>query len=103
MSLPNVPDINPLITLTREKVFYLLLTSVAMEEISLSHIMNAEGEKIQKILNSNDVCLEDLLLVNKSVDRIMRSIMKNQLLLLCKLEDILSLEQSGKCHEHDEE
>lgn len=36
MSLPNVPDITPRITLKREEVFHLLLTSVAMEEISLS-------------------------------------------------------------------
>jgi len=103
MSLPNVPDINPLITLTREKVFHLLLASVAMEEMSMSHILNAEGEKIQKILASDEVSLEDLLRVNQSVERIMRTMMKNQMLLLCKLEDILSLEQSFGFQEHHEE
>jgi len=91
MSLPTVPDINPVISLTREEVYHLLLTSVAMEELGLSHIMNAEGEKIQKILNSDEVCLESMLMINRSVERILRSIMKNQLLLLCKLEDILTL------------
>lgn len=92
MALPTVPDINPQITLTREEVYHLLLASVAMEEFSLASIMSAEGEKIQRILNSDEVCLEALVMVGKSVDRILRSVMKNQLLLLCKLEDILRLD-----------
>lgn len=104
MSLPNVPDINPLITLKREEVYHLLLASVAMEEIGMSHIMNAEGEKIQKILQSEEACVENLIQVSKTVDRIMRSIMKNQMLLLCKLEDILNMEvPSGACDEECDE
>ncbi|MGR6008320.1 hypothetical protein ACT7CZ_05390 [Bacillus cereus] len=48
MSLPNIPDIEPHITLTREEVINLLLSSIAMEEIGLSHLINAEAEKIKK-------------------------------------------------------
>ncbi|MBU8715802.1 MULTISPECIES: hypothetical protein [Brevibacillus] len=107
MSLPNVPDITPRITLKREEVFHLLLTSVAMEEISLSHIMNAEGEKIQRLLQKEEVCLEDMLRINKSVERMLRSIISKQILLQFKLDNILEMERkpgdSGDpaedCHE----
>ncbi|WHX30086.1 hypothetical protein QNK09_24010 [Brevibacillus agri] len=107
MSLPNVPDITPRITLTREEVFHLLLTSVAMEEISLSHIMNAEGEKIQRLLQKEDICLEDMLRVNRSVERTLRNIISKQILLQFKLDNILEMERktydsgetSGDCHE----
>ncbi|WP_163859565.1 hypothetical protein [Paenibacillus elgii] len=103
MSLPNVPDINPLITLKREEVFHMLLASIAMEEIGLSHVLNAEGEKIQRLLLSEDVCLDDMIRLNKSIERILRSIIKNQMLLQFKLEDVLSLEPTigpeEDCHE----
>ena len=92
MSLPNVPDITPRITLKREEVIHLLLTSIAMEEISLSHIMNAEGEKIQQLLERDNVCLEDMLRLNKSVERMLRSIISKQILLQFKFDNILELE-----------
>jgi hypothetical protein len=47
MSMPNIPDITPDIDLKREDVINLLLTSIALEEIGISHILNAEGEKLQ--------------------------------------------------------
>lgn len=104
MSLPNVPDITPRITLKREEVIHLLLTSIAMEEISLSHIMNAEGEKIQRLLEKEKVCLDDMLRVNKSVERMLRSIISKQILLQFKFDNILELEgksgsTSDDCHE----
>lgn len=46
MSLPNIPDIAPEISLNRCESINLLLSSIALEEIGLSHIINAEGEKI---------------------------------------------------------
>lgn len=95
MSLPNVPDITPRITLKREEVIHLLLTSIAMEEISLSHIMNAEGEKIQRLLERDHVCLEDMLRLNKSVERMLRSIISKQILLQFKFDNILELEGKG--------
>jgi hypothetical protein len=102
MSLPNVPDINPTITLTREEVYHLLLASVAMEELGLANIMNAEGDKLQKILSSDEFCLEALDMIARSVERMMRTVMKSQLLLLCKLEDILWLEEDPDYDGHTE-
>lgn len=52
MSLPTIPDITPEITLDRCKTINLLLSSIAMEEIGLSHILNAEAEKLQMFIKS---------------------------------------------------
>ncbi|MCD1258795.1 hypothetical protein B5M42_008090 [Paenibacillus athensensis] len=100
MSMPNIPDINPLITLSREEVVYLLLSSIALEEISMSHIMNAEGEKLQRMLQMEHLTFHEMLLANKSVERMLRSVIKNQMLLQFKLEDVIDLiEHEEHCHE----
>ncbi|WP_340024819.1 hypothetical protein MHI24_06755 [Paenibacillus sp. FSL K6-1096] len=52
MSNPNIPNISPTVTLTRDDVINLLLSSIAMEELALAHIINAEGEKIQFVLGT---------------------------------------------------
>lgn len=62
MSLPNIPDIDPLISLNRCDAINLLLSSIAMEEIGLSHILNAEGEKLQRFLRQKSIHTDDLLL-----------------------------------------
>ncbi|WP_337098678.1 hypothetical protein [Paenibacillus sp. YIM B09110] len=104
MSMPKIPDINPLITLTRQEVINLLLSSIAMEEISMSHIMNAEGEKLQRFLQNDQIDVKDMLKMNRSVERMMRNIIKNQMLLQFKLEDITEMEDKHWCGEdyHDE-
>ncbi len=100
MGMPNVPNITPTIILKRPEVINLLLTSIALEEIGFSHIINAEGEKLQKVLSDQHLCLEDALRINDSVSRMLRNIIKNQMLLQFKLEDILKLEEE---HPYKEE
>ncbi|MDF2679709.1 MAG: hypothetical protein K0R47_899 [Brevibacillus sp.] len=92
MSLPNIPDVTPRITLKREEVIHLLLTSVAMEEMTMSHIMNAEGEKIQQLLERDDISLDDMLRLNQSMERMLRNIISKQILQQFKLDHILELE-----------
>lgn len=93
MSLPNVPDIDPKITIRREDAITLLLTSIAMEEIGLSKIIEAESEKIHRVVKDHCVSFCDVLAINDSVDRILRNVIRNQMLLQLKLEDVLKLER----------
>ncbi|HJV44325.1 MAG TPA: hypothetical protein VJ824_01220 [Bacillota bacterium] len=99
MSMPNIPDITPHINLKRGKVINLLLASIALEEISLSHIMNAEGEKIQKVLKMEHSSLADILKINNSVERTLRNVIKKQMLLQFKLEDVIKF----ACNEVEED
>ena len=50
MSLPSFPVVNP--PIEREDAVNQILSSIAMEELGLSHILNAEGEKLQYILGT---------------------------------------------------
>ncbi|QCT01304.1 hypothetical protein E6C60_0581 [Paenibacillus algicola] len=92
MSMPNIPDIRPEITLKRKEAINLLLSSIALEEIGLSHIINAEGEKIQRFVKDHCVDLEDILRINRSVELMLRNVIKNQMLLQFKLEDVMLLD-----------
>ncbi len=87
MSFPNIPDVTPDIDLDREDVINLILASIAFEQLGLSHIINAEGEKIQAGLNfaQNN---NDLIEINRSVEKTLRSVIKKEMLLQFKLEDL---------------
>ena len=101
MSFPNIPDINPYINITFDDAINLLLTSIAMEEISLSKLMDAETNKILYVLDrckhvdckhygskQNDTMLKDALEINKSVDNTLKDMIKLQMLLQFKLDNI---------------
>ncbi|MFI3231088.1 MAG: SdrD B-like domain-containing protein [bacterium] len=61
-----------------------LVESVALEQTAISHIINAEGEKIQKALEL-EVTNEELLEVNDSVSRMLKSLTRLELALQTKL------------------
>lgn len=95
--MPNIPDINPKIDLCREDVVNLLLTSIALEEIGLAHIINAEGEKIQCVVKDKCNCkLEDLLAIDKSVQSTLRDIIKKEILLEFKFENVKDIIDKDK-------
>ena len=89
-SFPNNPDI------TRDDVVNQILSSVAMEELGLSHIINAEGEKLQYILGTLPgitgpaATIEDLLNANESVQSLLQNASYNQLLLRSKMQQALA-------------
>ena len=62
-----------------------LITSVALEQTALSHILNAEGEKIQKVVNADSPTTEEMLSVNTSVESMVESITRLEIVLQEKL------------------
>ncbi len=76
-----------------------IISSVALEQAALSHILNAEGEKIQKVVE-RETCSEKMLMVNKSVQATVNSITRLEMVLQAKLElfrDCLCDECDVKC------
>jgi len=80
----SMPIITPG-TGTRCQAITDIIESVALEQTALSHILNAEGEKIQKIV-ANARSGEELLAVNKSVQSMVNSITRLEMVLQAKLE-----------------
>lgn len=88
MSQPHYPQIDP--PLTRDGSVNEVISSIAAEELSLSHILNAEGEKLQFVLGtlpglSGGAEIRDVLDVNKSVQKTLEEINQQQMLLGTKL------------------
>jgi len=100
MSLPNIPNITPKVSLNRCETINLLLSSIAMEEIGLSHILNAEGEKLQAVIKNQPKCLQSYLAINDSVNKTLRTVVKSQMLLQFKLEDVAALDAEQSCKPH---
>ncbi|MGG3030653.1 collagen-like protein, partial [Bacillus stercoris] len=97
MSQPNLPNITPLVTLSRDDAINLLLSSIAMEELGMAHIINAEGEKIQYALGTlpgvtgPPSTIDDIFNMNESVRSTLDSLMKQELLLGSKLDSIANI------------
>ena len=99
MSLPSFPVVEP--PIRREDAVNQILSSIAMEELGLSHILNAEGEKLQYILGTLPglsgpaATVTDVLAANESVRDVLETTMYNQLFLKAKMEGALSSSPSG--------
>ena len=96
MSMPSIPDLNPQVSIDRDDALNVILSSIGMEELSMAHIINAEAEKIQFALGTLDTAteaatLEEILEVNKSSNKMLRDVIKNQMLIGMKMEDVVSL------------
>ena len=94
MSMPSFPPNGA--DLTQEEALTMIIASIAMEELALSHIINAEGEKLQYILGAlpgTNPCAtpQDVLAVNKSVASLLDVVAQNQMLLKSKLEKVLEV------------
>ena len=88
MSMPTFPQMDP--PLTREGSLNEIISSIAAEELSLSHILNAEGEKLQYVLGTlpgleDAASFEEVMKVNRSVQDTLADVMEQQTLLAAKL------------------
>ena len=93
MSLPMFPQIDP--PLTREESLNEIISSIASEELSLSHILNAEGEKLQYVLGTlpglaTPAALDEVMQINQSVQNTLSDIMEQQMLLTAKLSSAMN-------------
>ena len=90
MSLPSFPNIDP--PIKREDAVNQILSSIAMEELGMSHILNAEGEKLQYVLGTLPglsglaATVKDVLNANGSVKDLLETATQNQLLLKSKMQ-----------------
>ncbi len=104
MTFPNTPPegINPIQGLDSNQVALLLLVSIAFEELGLAHLINTEAEKLQGAIgtlvkeNGQQVnpniqarSLAELLAANREVEKVLRTIIKKEMLLEFKFENIL--------------
>lgn len=102
MSMPTIPDINADIKISREDVVNIIVASIAMEELALAHILNAEGEKLQYVLGTlkgsdpDQVTVCDIMAVNKDIEKTLRDVIKTEMLLQFKLEDAMEFAESGE-------
>ena len=93
MSQPTFPTESPM---SREDAISLILTSIAMEELGLSHVINAEGEKLQYVIGTipgvtgPPATVDDVLAVNESIRDVLNSTVQNQMFLNTKMQNALS-------------
>ena len=94
MSLPSFPTVDP--PINREDAVNQILSSIAMEELGLSHILNAEGEKLQYILGTlpglsgPPATVSEVLAANESVRSMLETAVQNQLFLKAKMQGALT-------------
>ena len=99
MSMPSFVDTVP--DLTREDVINQILASIALEELAMSHVINAEGEKIQYAIGtlqipnrglSGGVTIANLVELDSSVAATLEAMAANQAALTQKLQAVLAAE-----------
>ncbi len=95
MALPVIP----------KKTHYEAITdtieSIALEEIGIAHILNAEAEKLQAVaclINSGRITLEEAIKFQSSVERTIQTIIKMQILLEFKLDSTLEFKEKNVCN-----
>lgn len=86
----SMPEISPSNTSPCQAITD-LLESIALQEAGLAHIINAEGEKIQAVLEMDCVSVKDLLAVNQSVADTLVKVIKLEMILEFKLEEVSKL------------
>lgn len=94
VSQANLPNITPTISLTRDEAISLLISSIALQELGLSHIINAEAESLQYVLGTlrrtplTPVQLAEIYRISCSARDTIRELKMLEMLLQSKLETV---------------
>lgn len=85
---PSTPNLN------RQSAINQIISSIACEELALSHIINTEGEKIQYAIGTlpglvGGSTIDDVLDINDSTGNMLNTILENQIVLTGKLSNAL--------------
>jgi hypothetical protein len=104
MSMPNIPDINPEICLCLEDVINLLFSSIALQEIALSNLINAESEKLESVVNMNCKCysIKEIICLNESVEKVISEISSIENLLITKLKYVCNIYDKCNFNNNDD-
>ncbi len=94
MGMPQIPDgaNRP----TFDETIIDLLESVALEEMALAHILNAQGEKLQELIKKykcNCLCYCQLENGFKCSQGMLNSVIMKEWLLITKMNTILELDK----------
>lgn len=103
MSQANIPNITPEITVTRDDAVNLILASIAMQELGLSHILNAEAEKIQYALGTLSgggvtpaPTFEEIISLNCNVKEMLEEVAKTEFILQNKMDSLKKFVSPGR-------
>lgn len=88
----SMPVITPSQT-SRAQSITDLIESIALEETAISHILNAEGEKLQRVIAFDDVTVEELVEINKSVESMVKAVTQLETILKSKIDIFASNEE----------
>lgn len=73
-------------TITREESVGNIISSIAAEESAIAHILNAESEKLQSVINNPAATVEELMAINRSVKTAVDTVIRLEMALKAKLE-----------------
>ena len=101
MSMPEIPPQHHRPNICQTTID--LLESIALEEMALSHLLNAEAEKIQKFVSHISACtpVDIIMDFNSVVNETMETVIMKEWLLLRKLEKITRFyakQFASNCH-----
>ncbi len=92
MGMPEIPDGKNRPSMDETVID--LLESIALEEIALSHILNAQGEKLQHTVDrgkKNQIHINEIEKAFKSTNKTLVNVIMKEWLLMVKMDNVESL------------
>ncbi len=92
MGMPQVPDRDHIPSI--EEVVIQILESIALEELAMAHVINAEGEKMQALvrhMNECDVSCDYISNAFKNTNSTINSLIMKEWVMLSKLNTALEI------------